>query len=83
MCLHVFGSFVSMFFEFVVCPWSIVPKSPFLKKYFAKVKVNSIVTTLNKKSSLRMIIRCSDFNRGLDQLHSNFILKNALLQRTF
>jgi hypothetical protein len=47
------------------------------------VKVNSIVTTLNKKSSLRMIIRCSDFNRGLDQLHSNFILKNALLQRTF
>jgi hypothetical protein len=56
-------------------------QKPFLKKYFAKVKVDSIVTTLNKRSYLRMIIRCLDFNQGLDQSCSDFIFEKHLASK--
>jgi hypothetical protein len=56
-------------------------QKPFLKKYFAKVKVDSIVATLNKISSLRKIIRCLAFNQGLDESCVDFIFEKGLASK--
>jgi hypothetical protein len=55
--LVVFGCLCEYVFGLIVYLWFIVPKSPFWRNILQKLKVD-LTTTLNKKSHLRMIIRC-------------------------